>query len=79
MVRAACILVALVACNPKPDKETRCKDVIEHIRKVSAMPMRDGDVMMLKGACEMWSDMTIDCMKMTKNDEEIAACKASGK
>lgn len=79
MVRVACVLLALVACNPKPDRETQCKEVIEHLRKVTAMPMRDGDVAMQMGACKMWSDMTIDCMKMTKNDEEIAACKASGK
>jgi len=71
--------VMLAGCSPKGDKEDQCHDVVEHMRKVSAMPMRDGDVMMFMGACKMWSSKTIDCMLATKNDDDIKACRAMEK
>ncbi len=69
-------VVVAAACHPKADKEDRCHDVVAHMRKVSAMPMRDGDVMMFMGACKMWSDKTIDCMLAANNDDELKACRA---
>ena len=70
------MIIALVACHAKPDREGQCHDVVEHMRKVSAMPMRDGDVMMFMGACKMWMQSTVDCMAATTNDDDIAKCRA---
>jgi len=71
------VVVALGACKPKPDKEARCRDAVEHMRSVSAMPMRDGDVSMVMGACKMWMDGTIECVLAAKNDAEIERCKSA--
>jgi hypothetical protein len=81
MKHVAVILVcgAIASCNPKPDLEARCHDIVEHMRKVSAMPMRDGDVMMFMGACTMWKPPMLECMEATKNDADIATCKAMEK
>jgi hypothetical protein len=75
MFRLAVVVVALCACKPKADKETRCHDVVQHMRDVSAMPMREGDVSMFMGACQMWMDATLDCMMAAKNDADIDQCK----
>jgi hypothetical protein len=77
MLRLGLLVIALGACKPKPDKETRCHDVVEHMRAVSAMPMREGDVSMVMGACTMWMDGTIDCLMAAKNDAEIDRCKSA--
>ena len=66
----------LCACRAKPDIETQCHDVVEHLRKVSAMPMRDADVSMLMGACKMWKPVMIDCMAAAAGDDDIAKCRA---
>jgi hypothetical protein len=79
MLRMGLLLIALGACKPKPDKEARCREVVEHMRSVSAMPMRDGDVSMVMGACKMWMDGTLDCILAAKNDEEIERCKGAVK
>jgi hypothetical protein len=78
-VTGAIACVALGACNPKPDLETRCHDIVEHMRKVSAMPMRDGDVDMFMGACMMWKPAMLACMEETKNDADIATCRSMDK
>ena len=69
--------MALLAgsCNPKGDIEEQCHDVVEHMRKVSAMPLRDGDVMMFMGACKMWKRATIECLMASKNDDDIKKCR----
>ena len=69
-------VVAVAACKPKSDKETRCHAVVAHMRDVSRMPMREGDVSMMMGACKMWIDDTIDCLMVAKDDAEIDRCKA---
>jgi hypothetical protein len=69
----ACVVLA--ACSPKKDRETQCHDVVEHMRKVSMMPMRDGDVMMFMGACKMWSEPLLGCYMATKNDDDIKKCR----
>ena len=75
MVRILAVAIALCACKPKPDKDTRCHDVVEHMRDVSAMPMREGDVSMVMGACKMWPDATLECLNAAKNDAELDRCK----
>ena len=77
MLRISLVLAALSACKGTPDKETRCHDVVEHMRSVTTMPMRDGDVAMMMGACKMWETATIDCLMVAKNDDDIARCKKS--
>lgn len=73
---SACVIALAVAgCKPKADLEDQCHDVVEHMRKVSAMPMRDGDVMMFMGACVMWKPATIDCLMASKNDDDIKKCR----
>lgn len=67
--------VVVAACHPRPDHETQCHAVVEHLRAVSAMPMREGDVMMLMGACEMWKQPMLDCMAATSSDAEVARCR----
>ena len=80
MWMASALAVALaLGCNPKADREDQCHDVVAHMRKVSAMPMRDADVMMFMGACAMWMQPMLDCMAATKNDADIAACRAMEK
>ena len=79
MTRIALALGLALGCNPKPDRKTQCHDVVEHMRKVSAMPMRDGDVMMFMGACTMWNEAMLDCMAATTNDADIATCRAMEK
>jgi hypothetical protein len=74
-MRSWLLLIALLGCTPKPDRDARCKDVVEHLRKVSMAPMRDGDVSMLTGACKMWSEGTIDCVLATKDDAGVETCK----
>ncbi len=69
------VVLALVACTPKKTKEEKCHDVVEHWRTVSAMPMREGDVMMFMGACTMWGQPTLDCLMAAKNDVEIKKCR----
>jgi len=76
-VRAAILLALLAACRPKPDMETRCHGIVEHLRMVSKMPMREGDVAMLMGSCTMWMEPTLACMEATANDDDIARCKAA--
>jgi hypothetical protein len=73
----ACVAVGgcMAACNPKPDLDTRCHDIVAHMRKVSTMPMRDGDVGMFMGACMMWKPPMLACMEETKNDADIATCR----
>jgi len=71
------LLVALAACRPKPDLEARCHDIVEHLRMVSKMPMREGDVAMLMGSCTMWMEPTLACMEATKNDDDVERCKAA--
>ncbi len=73
----ALIVLALAACKSKPDQQARCHDVVEHMRSVTTMPMRDGDVAMMMGACKMWEPATIDCLMAAKNDDDIARCKKS--
>jgi hypothetical protein len=70
---------AVAACHPKPDLEDRCHDIVEHMRKVSAMPMRDADVAMYMGACKMWMAPMMACMEATTSDADIAKCKAMDK
>jgi len=43
------------------------------------MPMRDGDVSMVMGACQMWMDATLECLLAAKNDTEIDRCKKADK
>ncbi len=75
-VAISCVaFAALGSCNPKPDHETQCHDIVEHMRKVSAMPMRDGDVGMLMGACAMWKQPLLDCMAATASDADIKRCR----
>ena len=69
------LLIGLVGCTPKPDRDVQCHDVIEHIRMVSMQPMREGDMMMLMGACKMWSEGTIGCVMTAKDDAAIEQCK----
>lgn len=71
------LVVALVlgGCHAKMDREEKCHDIVEHMRKVSAMPMRDGDVAMFMGSCKMWMQPTIDCMAASMNDADIAKCR----
>ena len=77
MIRGTLLLgLGLLACSAKKDREEQCKEVIDHLRDVSAMPMREGDRMMLEGACKSWNEMTIDCVLEAKNDTEVDACKA---
>jgi hypothetical protein len=72
-------LLALLGCHARMDREDKCHDVVEHMRKVSAMPMRDGDVGMFMGACKMWMQSTVDCMAAAANDDDIAKCRAMEK
>ena len=69
-------IALLAACTAKPDLETRCHLIVEHMRRVSAMPMREGDVGMFMGACKMWKESTLACMEKATNDADIAACRA---
>jgi hypothetical protein len=69
----------LGACHAKPDLEDRCHDIVEHMRKVSAMPMRDGDVHMFMGACKMWKAAMLECMEATGSDADIARCREMDK
>jgi proline iminopeptidase len=72
----AIVAVMLVAgCHPRRDREDQCHDVVDHMRKVSAMPMRDGDVMMFMGACQMWKQSTLDCMAKAPDDPGIKWCR----
>jgi hypothetical protein len=73
---STCVAAALLgSCNPKGDREEKCHGVVEHMRKVSMMPMRDGDVMMLMGSCRMWSEPLFGCYMATKNDDDIKKCR----
>jgi hypothetical protein len=72
----AAATAAVAACNPKPDIDTQCHDIVEHMRRVTMMPMRDGDVMMLMGACKMWRPPTLACMEQTSSDADIDKCRA---
>jgi hypothetical protein len=74
-IKVAAVAVVLLGCKPKGDREQQCHDVVEHMRKVSMMPMRDGDVRMLMGACEMWSEPLLGCYMATKNDDDIKKCR----
>jgi hypothetical protein len=80
-IRVAVVLVvALAACKSKAmDKEDRCHDVVEHVRKVTKMPMREGDVSMMMGACAMWMDDTLACLEKARNDEDIERCNRNAK
>lgn len=68
-------LLAMTGCKPTKTTEEQCHDVVEHMRKVSAMPLRDGDVMMFMGACVMFKQATIDCLAVSKNDDDIKKCR----
>src|SRR4051812_12051909 len=68
-------VLAISSCKPKQDVEARCHDVVEHMRTVTAMPMRDGDVMMIMGACKMWTAATLDCLLASKTDDDIKQCR----
>jgi len=68
-------LALTLSCRPKGDREEQCHDIVARMRKVSMMPMRDGDVMMLMGACEMWSEPLLGCYMATKNDDDIKKCR----
>jgi hypothetical protein len=74
-LRLAVVVILVCACKPKLDKDARCHDVIAHIRDVTTMPMREGDVSMMMGACKMWPDDTLDCLMAAKNDADIERCK----
>jgi hypothetical protein len=73
------VVAGLAACHPKGDQDDQCHDIVAHMRKVSTMPMRDGDVDMLMGACMMWKPAMMDCMVATTNDADIAKCRAMEK
>ena len=66
---------ALASCKAKGDMEQQCHDAVEHWRTVSTMPMREGDVKMFMGACMMWKSATVDCIKASKNDDDIKKCR----
>jgi hypothetical protein len=68
-------VIASGGCHAKPDLEDRCHDIAEHWRKVSAMPMREGDVRMFMGACMMWKASTLECMEAAMSDADIAKCR----
>ena len=68
-------LLAVTGCKPTRTVEEQCHDVVEHMRKVSAMPLRDGDVMMFMGACTMFKQTTRDCLEVSKNDDDIKKCR----
>lgn len=74
-MRFAIALVVVAACQPRADHETQCHEVVEHLRKVSAMPMREGDVAMLMGACGMWKQPMLDCMAASTSDADVARCR----
>ena len=67
--------ITVGGCRPPKDMEEQCHDVVEHMRKVTAMPMREGDVMMFMGACKMWKPVTIACLMAAKNDDDIKQCR----
>ena len=69
------IVLVLVGCHPKPDRDAQCKEAIDHMRMVSTMPMREGDTAMVMGACKMWSQERLDCTMKAKDDAELEACQ----
>jgi hypothetical protein len=69
------IVMTLVACRARVDRKEACRELVEHVRKVSQMPMRDGDVSMMMGACEMWKQSTIDCIRAARHDDDIKRCR----
>ena len=72
---SAALSIAALSCHPKGDIEQQCHDAVEHWRTVSTMPMREGDVQMFMGACMMWKSATVDCIKASKNDDDIKKCR----
>jgi hypothetical protein len=69
------VLTTLAACRAGVERKEVCHELVEHVRTVTMMPMRDGDVMMMMGACEMWKQSTIDCILVAKHDDDIKRCR----
>jgi hypothetical protein len=74
-IAVSALAIGMFGCKPKGDMEQQCHDAVEHMRKVSAMPLRDGDVNMFMGACMMWKSATVDCVKAAQNDDDIKKCR----